>query len=251
LEILPISLPLKKRKFDIFYTICLSGFEFLERDIIVISSKYLSISEGSIVKLKNVKVSKRARNIASRYHLSPQITELVLRESNYVFPGVPGFLLTVRQGIIAPNAGIDKSNVPSGFVALYPRRPFESAEYLRRKFFNRFGINTGIVIADSRIMPMRIGTVGVAIANAGFEPVKDERGKKDLFGRTLKVTFKAIADSIATMGVAVMGEANESTPVAVVRGMETISTTRSLSWRDLAIEPKDDIYRRGFLGLKC
>ena len=33
----------------------------------------------------------------------------------------------------------------------------------------------------------------------------------------LRVTFKATADAIATMGVMVMGESDESTPVAVVR----------------------------------
>ena len=60
----------------------------------------------------------------------------------------------------------------------------------------------------------------MAIANAGFETVEDLRGKKDLFGRTLKVTFKAVADSIATMGVSVMGEANESTPRSSSKGNE-------------------------------
>ena len=49
-------------------------------------------------------------------------------------------------------------------------------------------------------MPTRIGTTGIAIAVLGFEPVEDQRGKKDLFGKVLRVTFKAIADSLATMG---------------------------------------------------
>ena len=247
MEILSISLPSKVSKFDIFSTLCSSGFKFLQDDIVIISSKYVSISEGAVVRIKDIKVGKKARILADKYGLMPELTELVLKESDHVFPGVPGFLLGVKDGTIAPNAGIDKSNIPSGFVVLYPRQPFKSAKVLRQRFFNDLGLKVGIVIADSRIMPMRIGTVGVAIANAGFEPVEDLRGKKDLFGRPLKVTFRAVADSIATMGVSVMGEANESTPAAVVRGMKTIPTERRLSWRDLAIDLEKDIYRRGFL----
>src|ERR1041385_7394239 len=122
--------------------------------------------------------------------------------------------------MMAPNAGIDKSNVPSGFVILYPREPFKSAENLRRRFLVNLGIKVGVVIADSRLMPTRIGTTGVAIACAGFEPVEDLRGRKDLFDNVLKYTFKAVADSLATMGVAIMGESDESIPAAVVRGFK-------------------------------
>ena len=72
--------------------------------------------------------------------------------------------------MIAPNAGIDKSNVPPGFVILYPNDAFKTAEYLRSKFLLEYRIRVGIVIADSQLMPTRIGTVGVAIACSGFEP---------------------------------------------------------------------------------
>jgi coenzyme F420-0:L-glutamate ligase/coenzyme F420-1:gamma-L-glutamate ligase len=93
-------------------------------------------------------------------------------------------------------------------------------------------------------MPTRIGTVGVAIGCAGFEPVEDERGKKDLFGNTLQVTRKAVADGLASIGVAVMGEADESTPAVVVRGFKVTPTDRKLSKDDMTIDPSQDIYIR-------
>jgi coenzyme F420-0:L-glutamate ligase len=151
--------------------------------------------------------------------------------------------------MIAPNAGIDKSNVPKGYVILYPRDPFGTAEKLRLKFLADLGIRVGIVIADSRLMPTRIGTTGFAIGCAGFEPVEDLRGKRDLFGNILRVTFKATADAIATMGVMVMGESDESTPVAVVRGANVLWSDRKFSWKDMAVEPFEDIYLRANMGL--
>jgi coenzyme F420-0:L-glutamate ligase/coenzyme F420-1:gamma-L-glutamate ligase len=246
-EILPISIKTQRSTFDLFES--MQGFVYKNNDIVVISSKFVSMSEGSLVKLSSVKTTKRARDLSTQNHMDAKLAELVLRESEYIMSGVPGFLLAIRDGMIAPNAGIDKSNVPKGNVILYPRDPFGTAEKLRLKFLVDLGIRVGIVIADSRLMPTRIGTTGFAIGCAGFEPVEDLRGKKDLFGNILRVTFKATADAIATMGVMVMGESDESTPVAVVRGANVLWSDRKFSWKDMAVEPFEDIYLRANMGL--
>jgi coenzyme F420-0:L-glutamate ligase/coenzyme F420-1:gamma-L-glutamate ligase len=244
-EILPISVPIKKGEFVLFDSIILSNFKFRENDILIVSSKYVSMSEGSVMNLDKVKVGRKAKSLASEYHMSAKLAELTLREADYIYKGIPGFLLAVKNGVMAPNAGIDKSNVPQGFVVLYPSEPFKSAENLRRRFLVNLGIKVGVVIADSRLMPTRIGTIGVALASAGFEPVEDQRGKRDLFGNILKVTLKAVSDSIAATGVAVMGEGSESTPIAVIRGIRVIATDRKLSWHDMAVDARQDIYIRG------
>jgi coenzyme F420-0:L-glutamate ligase len=247
-EILPIHTGVKKGRFDLFES--LQEFDYKDDDILVISSKFVSMSEGTVVNLSKVRVSRKARAIAAKCYMEPKMAELVLRESDYIVKGVPGFLLAVREGMIAPNAGIDKSNVPKGYVILYPRDPFGTAEKLREKFLAKQGIRVGIVLADSRLMPTRIGTTGVAIACAGFEPVDDLRGRRDLFGNVLKVTFKAVADGLATMGVAVMGESDESTPAAVVRGAKVTWSDKKFSWKDMAVSPSQDIYLRGVRSLK-
>lgn len=246
-EILPISVKTQRSKFNLFEK--LRGFVYRNNDVVVISSKFVSMSEGSIVKLSSVKVTKKAKDLATQNHMDARLAELVLRESDCILGGVPGFLLAIRDGMIAPNAGIDKSNVPKGYAILYPRDPFDTAEILRLKFLAELGIKVGIVIADSRLMPTRIGTTGVAVSCAGFEPVDDQRGKIDLFGNILRVTLKATADSIATMGVAVMGESNESTPVAIVRGANVVWSDRKFSWKDMAVDPSEDIYLRRIVEL--
>jgi coenzyme F420-0:L-glutamate ligase / coenzyme F420-1:gamma-L-glutamate ligase len=245
LEVLPIHSSIKRGKFDLFDSLVASGLKFKDDDIIVISSKFVSMSEGALLRLGEIKVSKEAQIIATRYKMDPKIAEITLRESDYILGGIPGFLLSIRDGMIAPNAGIDKSNVPPGFVILYPNDAFKTAENLRSKFLLEYRIRVGIVIADSRLMPTRIGTVGVAIACSGFEPVEDERGKKDLFGNVLRVTFRAVADGLAATGVAIMGEGSESIPAVVVRGFKVTPTDRKLSKHDMAIDPQQDIYIRG------
>jgi coenzyme F420-0:L-glutamate ligase len=242
-EILPIRIGVKKGKFDLFES--LQGFEYKDSDVLVISSKFVSMSEGAVVNLRKVRVSKKARNLAAKNSMDPKMAELVLRESDYILKGVSGFLLAIRNGMIAPNAGIDRSNVPKGYAILYPRNPFGTAEKLGQKFLAELGIKVGIVLADSRLMPTRIGTTGVAIACAGFEPVEDLRGKKDLFGNVLRYTLKAVADGLATMGVAVMGESDDSIPAVVVRDAKVTWSDKKFSWKDMAVTPSQDIYLNG------
>lgn len=244
MEILPIKIPKKDEGFDLFRTIVESEFQFLADDILVISSKFVSMSERSLIDLKNVKVSKRARALASRFKMDERIAQVTLQESDYVVSGIPGFLLTINDGMIAPNAGIDKSNCPRGKIVLYPKDSFKTANELRKKFLKKYGIKIGIVISDSRLMPTRIGCTGIAVGVSGFDPVDDERGKTDLYGKKLKVTFKATADCLATIGVFMMGESNESIPLVVIRGANVRETKRSLSMKDMTVNPKIDIYLR-------
>lgn len=241
MEIFAIIVPAKWGRFNLFEAL---KFDFHDRDILVVSSKFVAMSEGRAVKLDSVRPAAKAKKLASKYGMDERLAQLVLDESDEIVGGISGFALAIRKGMMAPNAGIDKSNVPAGYAILYPKDPFKSARALRQQFLER-GVNVGVVIADSRLMPTRRGTTGVAIAAAGFSPTEDERGKADLFGNKLRVTFRAVADSLATMGVAVMGESAESTPAAVVRGFAVTWTDRRLSWRDMAVPSKVDIYLRG------
>ena len=196
----PIKLKTKKKYLILFDTIISSKCEFKDGDILVLSSKFVSMSEGSVLDLRNIRPSYKAKKISKKYQMDPMLVEVVIRECDVIFGGLPGFLLTMRNGILAPNAGIDKSNVPSNCVICLPLDPFISADNLRMEFLVKLGIKVGIVISDSRLMPTRIGTAGIAIGCSGIEPVEDQRGKKDLFGHVMKYTLKATADSFTYNG---------------------------------------------------
>ncbi len=247
MEIIPIYLNRESESFDIYKKIIYNkdNIKFQNNDLLVISSKYLSISEGRIKKLKDVKPSAESISYSKLFHINPKMMELIMRESDEIFGGLYGFVLTSTHGIIAPNSGIDKSNIEQDKVVLYPKDPFGSIECLRKRFYVDLGIYVYIILSDSRILPMRIGTVGVALACTGFEPINDLRGTTDLFGNVLKFTSQNLADGFASLGVMVMGESDKSTPVILIRGSDLIRSDRKMSQDSMGIESKFDIYLRG------
>jgi coenzyme F420-0:L-glutamate ligase len=240
----PIKTPRKGALFNLGELVDrLVGAELRDGDILVISSKFIAVSEGRVVDLETVVPSRRAASESKRLDISPELCELVIRESDDVIGGVTGFMLTLKEGLLTPNAGIDKSNVEHGKVVLYPRNPLESAAALVEEVRFRRGVVIGVVVSDSRLMPTRKGTVGVALAAAGMEAIVDLRGKPDLFGNVLKVTSQAVADDLCSGAQVVMGEANESVPIVIVRGLTT-SAGRSYQMSSFAVDPEQCVYMR-------
>lgn len=195
------------------------GSRLKDGDVLVISSKFVAVSEGRVVKLSSVRAGAGARELATKYRMDARLCELVLRESDGILGGVPGFILASKNGLLTPNAGIDKSNVKHGMVVLYPRRPEVSAWRIREALRFSRGVSIGVVICDSRLSPTRRGTTGVAVASSGIEAILDMRGRADLFGNVLKVTSQALADDLSSAAEILMGESDEATPIVLVRGL--------------------------------
>ena len=198
----------------------LIGKKLRSGDILVVSSKFIAISEGRVLSLSSVVPTDYAEELSSKFSVMPQLCELIIRESDEVLGGVVAFILASKDGLLSPNAGIDRSNIEPGKVVLYPRDPLESASALVAGMEFRRGVRIGVVVSDSRLMPTRRGTTGVALAAAGLEAVLDLRGKEDLFGNILRVTSQAIADDLCSAAQLVMGESDEATPFVLVRGVE-------------------------------
>jgi len=212
------------------------GFE--EGDVLVLAETAVATAEGNIIDLSGVEPSPRARELADRYRMDPRTVEVVLRESDSIVGGIPGFLLCMKGGTLLPNAGVDASNAPPGCVTPLPADPDRSALSVKAAIEARAGVQIGVIVADSRTHAMRLGCSGVAIGSAGIPSVIDDRGRSDLFGRRLEVTKRAVADNIASAAELVMGEADECMPAAIIRGIglpigdhvgvETIDATECL-----------------------
>ncbi|KAG2480677.1 MAG: F420-0:gamma-glutamyl ligase [Nitrosopumilales archaeon] len=106
-------------------------------------------------------------------------------------------------------------------------------------------VHVGIIIVDSRLMPARVGTTGVAISCAGIEPVNDMRAEKDLNGNPLKVTFQAVVDNLASIANHKMGEGSESKPFAIIRNSDAKLTDRKINPNELAVSHDQCVYVRG------
>jgi coenzyme F420-0:L-glutamate ligase/coenzyme F420-1:gamma-L-glutamate ligase len=249
LTVLPLLSERRIGKFDVFDalldTLVKNKLNLEENDILVISTKYISNSQGRIVNTTKITVSSSGYEISKKFQMKPEIAEIILRETDKIFGGIAGFVITSSDNIMAPNGGIDKSNAKKDQVILYPKNPFLVAEQIRRKIFLKFSIHVGIILVDSRLMPGRVGTSGVAISCAGIEPVLDMRSKKDLDGNPLKVTFQAVVDNIATIANHQMGEGAESKPFAIVRDSGAQLTDRKINPSEMAIASDQCVYVRG------
>jgi coenzyme F420-0:L-glutamate ligase len=248
LEVFPVKATRKQGKFDLYNEIkkLVEENHVLIRhgDVIVVSSKYVSNSQGRILDHDSIKPSQKANELSKKFSINDKLSEVIIRESDIIFGGVSGFVITSSDNIMAPNAGIDKSN-SQGKLILYPYDPYLVAEQIKRKFFLDYGIHVGIIIVDSRLMPARVGTIGVAIACSGIEPVMDRRATTDLDDNVLKVTFQATADNLASIANHKMGEGDETMPLAIIRNSDAKITDRKISPKEMAISHDECLYVRG------
>lgn len=189
------------------------------KDIMLVASKIVSVAEGRIAKLEDVVPSSEARKLAGETDLDERQVELILREADKVYGKVHRAFLTLKDNFLIANAGMDKSNSRENEVILWPRDPQGAAEKIRKEIRTRTKKNVGVVIVDSRTTPLRNGTTGLALAVAGFNPVKDYRMKRDIFGNPLHITLQNLADDVACAAHLLMGEADERTPVVLARNV--------------------------------
>ena len=173
---------------------------------------------GDIVVVTQKVVSK-AENAMETADTDADYRQIVERESAFILRRRGDLVIAVTQhGFVCANAGVDRSNVPHGSVALLPRDPDRSAQRLRARFQQAFGVDLPVIITDTFGRAWRIGLVDVAIGVAGMKPVLDLRGTTDSQGRTLEVTEIAQADEIAAAAELAMGKAGGIAAV-LVRGV--------------------------------
>ena len=148
--------------------------------------------------------------------------------------------LTIKDGMVMTNAGIDESNAQGKLIWLPDC--YACADELRTVLKQAWRVqNLGVVITDSMILPLRAGVVAAAVGYSGFKGVKDLRGKPDIFGKPLQTTLVNIADSLATSAALVMGEADEQCPLCVIQKAPVVFTDKT-DRDELKYSATDDLY---------
>lgn len=181
-----------------------------ENSVVAVTSKVVSIGEGRCLPIEQgITKDEIAIKEADKY---------IPREAS---PG--GWVLhTIKNNMLIASSGVDESN-GANYFTLWPKDPQKSAkkiwDFLRKKYKVK---NLGVIITDSRLVPLRRGVVGIAIGFFGFKPIKDYRGKKDIFGREFKMETSNLPDSLATAAVLEMGEGLEQQPIAIISDISEI-----------------------------
>jgi coenzyme F420-0:L-glutamate ligase/coenzyme F420-1:gamma-L-glutamate ligase len=200
-----------------------NGEALRARDIVVVAQKIVSKSENRYVDMSSITPGERARELAAVTGKDARFVELVLSESSDVVrTGKNVLIVRHRNGYVYANAGIDQSNIEpvAGRALLLPEDPDASAARLRDALCAASGVEVAVIINDSAGRPWRMGVTGIAIGCAGILALKSRIGEGDLFGKPLLVTEIAVADELAAAASHVMGQADEATPVVLVRGAQ-------------------------------
>ena len=221
-----------------------AGQVLRDRDVVVIAQKIVSKAEGRTVDLADVVPSPEAVKLAAEVGKDPRIVEVVLSDSTKVVRSRPNLMIMQhRLGFVMANAGVDQSNVAAADgrhrALLLPLDPDGSAEAIRSALASQADV--GVVISDSFGRPWRRGTAGVAIGSAGIPSVIDLRGQPDLFGRILEVSIIGFADEIAAAASLLQGQAAESQPVVVVRGLTWQAPNMPVA--DMIRPPEEDLFQ--------
>ncbi len=224
MQITPIKTRIFRENEDLLAFILTYIKKISENSILVVTSKIVALSEGRFVDYKNKK----------------QKISLIKKESSFAIKTKYTWL-TIKDGVVMSSAGVDESNANDKIVLL-PKNSFKAAHFIREKLRRKYKIkNLGILITDSRSMPLRAGVIGVALGYAGFKGIRDYRGSKDIFGRVLKMSRTDVGDGLATAAVLCMGEGKEQQPLAVIIDAP-VKFTEKINKKELLIDPKEDLY---------
>jgi len=249
LEVLPVKTSLVKVGDDIckvvLGAIANAGLKIEDGDVLLIADKIVATSEGRIVNYDSTKPTEKAKRLAEKYSLEPSFVEIVLREAEEIYGGVPRALLTLKNDVLIANAGVDHKNAPENSACLWSINPNETARRVW-KDLSKTGKRIGLILVDSHVNPMRVGTTGFALGIAGIKPTKDCRGLLDLYRRPLIITRMNVADDLAAAAHLVMGETSESTPIVIIRGAP-VEVTGDYDPNEVIISKDDCMYMRVFL----
>jgi coenzyme F420-0:L-glutamate ligase/coenzyme F420-1:gamma-L-glutamate ligase len=210
-------------------------------DVLVLSQKIVSKSEGRLLRLSDVTPSAMAATFAAELGRDSRLIEVILRESRRVVRMDRGVLVTeTRHGWVCANAGVDQSNVDADMVALLPEDPDRSARAFRDAVRALTGAEVSVIVADTFGRPWREGLVNIAIGVAGLAPLKSYLGNHDPAGRPLQATILAVADELAAAAEPVMGKLDRI-PAAIVRGLPVAPSEEGS--KALLRDPARDLFR--------
>lgn len=201
-----------------------AGVSLRHGDIVVVTHKIVSKAEGA---------TRRAATDAEYRAVVEQEARAVLRRRGDLV------IAQTRQGFICANAGVDRSNMPDGIVALHPVDPDRSAHRIRTRLEQASGARLAVVVTDTFGRAWRRGLTDVAIGISGLPATIDHRGSVDMYGRVLQVSEVAVVDEIAAAADLVMGKA-DGVPVAIVRGLDLAGVGRAV---DLVRPADEDLFR--------
>lgn len=224
------------------------GIGIADKDIIAITDKVISKSLGLFIKLSEVQPTKKAEKIAKKTGLDARFVELVLKHSDDLVAVVPikrlaergvidigslaidresakrilekypSFFLTIRNGSLWSDSGIDSSNLPEGFFAIPADKHDLVAKNIRERVSMLTSKKVAVVICDTEVFLG--GSMDFARGSYGIEPIDRCFGCPDMYGKPKYGGVDMIAHEICSAASLVFKQTSEKVPVAILRGVK-------------------------------
>lgn len=245
MEVIGIQTPLIKPGDDLVEVILNSADgkkKPRNKDVIIVASSVVSTAQDRIRKIAETNPSELAKKLAEDSGLEEKLVEIIIQEADEILGSSEKCVITIRDGMLRINAGVDRTNVPAGHALLIPKDPDRTAAKLREEFEEEAGKKLGVIISDSHVHPLRLGTTGQAIGSSGLKEALDCRNREDLYGRKLQITFRGIGDQLAAAAQLVMGEADESIPAVIIRGVDAAFSDKP--GESLKMPPEECVYSK-------
>ncbi|OAA30986.1 hypothetical protein AT15_08375 [Kosmotoga arenicorallina S304] len=228
-----------------------NGMKLNDGDIIVVTSKVLSLFENRTIKRSAIKPRKRVKVLARLFKFDPIILELIFQEGpivavlpqkmiarnkqllnqqlklsldpeaslKFLNERFSNLAMVRKLNLLFDSAGIDTTNTPDGYVTLLPRDPSKTARSIRLGIEKVTGKKVAVIVTDTLYSPRRVGSNDICIGCSGIFPIIKNEAHVDIYGKKAAGGNDLIIDSIAAIAGSVMGATDEMTPAAIIRGL--------------------------------
>lgn len=207
----------------------------------------MSKSLGYLVKIGDVSPSAKAIKISKKVGEDPRFIELLLRESDkvlFVIPfkkfvdlGIikphylstnteeflkavstyPAIFITLRDGQLWSDSGIDSSNHPEGIYSIPPRDLDGVARDIAIKLRELTGKYVAVIISDTELMPF--GSLDIARGSYGIEVITRGFGGLDRYGKPKFGGVDNVVHEACCAAALLMRQCSEGIPVVIIRGL--------------------------------
>jgi len=223
------------------------GLSIDDGDVLVVTTKVISKAMGLLCKLGQITPSRKAVIIGMRAGVDPRFIELLLRECNDLIIAIPvyklvseGFInidalskehskaievlkksptvfITVRNGELWSDCGIDTSNHPRDIYSVPPRDLDEVAKEISNEVLRRVGRRVAVVLCDTELF--LTGSIDVARGCYGLPPTARGFGLEDLYGKPKFGGADAIPHEVCAAAALIMGQRDEGVPAVLIKGL--------------------------------
>lgn len=202
---------------EIIRTIKNKEFNIRDNDILCITSKLISKSEGLFVDLKSINPSQLALRLHQQIpRKDPRLIQIIIDQTsdksgkklqiskNFIGGWLP-------NGLFLTSAGVDK--IDAGTAIVLPKNCDEIAKRISDDIFDQLKVRVAIIITDSDGRIDKKGATQVAIGLYGVSGLRKSQHED-------KTNVETICDMLAASAGLLMGQKGKMLPIVKIHGID-------------------------------